>query len=172
MSYIYKNGNIVISARMTDKGREKLSLGELNFNTFKLGDSEVDYNTLGSTYDITLENILRAKAWQTRAKTWLLPTPNDVNGSVGIPPLTPLEIGTIIESPEIGFFSIGNTSGTTIITSFTANTTDSYTLNEAVINVSDFVGTSLVTITTGTTTNAYEPTVGDLVHMVELTLVM
>jgi hypothetical protein len=147
---------------MTDKGREKLSIGQLNFNTFKLGDSEVDYNTLGSTYDITLENILRAKAWQTRAKTWLLPTPNDVNGSIGIPPLTPLEVGTIIESPEIGFFSTGNTSGTTIITSFTANTTDSYTLNEAVINVSDFDGTDTVTITTGTTTNTYEPTVGDL----------
>ena len=91
MSYIHKDSNIVISARMTDKGREKLSIGELNFNTFKLGDSEVDYSTLGSTYDITLEDVLRAKAWQTRAKTWLLPTTSDVNGSVAIPPLTPLE---------------------------------------------------------------------------------
>jgi hypothetical protein len=147
---------------MTDKGREKLSIGELNFNTFKLGDSEVDYNTLGTTYDITLENVLRAKAWQTRAKTWLLPTVNDLTGAVGIPPLTPLEVGSIIESPEIGFFSTGNTSGTTILTSFTANTTDDYTLNEAIINVSDLDGTSLVTITTGATSSSYEPTVGDL----------
>ncbi len=162
MSYINKNGNIVISARMTDKGREKLSIGELNFNTFKLGDSEVDYNTLGPTYDITLEDVLRAKAWQTRAKTWLLPTVNDPTGSVAIPPLTPLEVGTILESPEIGFFSTGNTSGTTILTSFTANTTDVYTLNEAIINVSDLDGTDTVTITTGTTTSSYEPTVGDL----------
>lgn len=162
MSYIDKNGNIVISARMTDKGREKLSIGELNFNTFKLGDSEVDYNTLGSTYDITLENVLRAKAWQTRAKTWLLPTVNDLTGSVVIPPLTPLEVGSIINSPEIGFFSTGNTSGSTILTSFTANTTDNYTLNEAIINVSDLSGTSLVTITTGATSSSYEPAVGDL----------
>jgi hypothetical protein len=162
VSYIDKNSNIVISARMTDKGREKLSIGQLNFNTFKLGDSEVDYSTLGSTYDITLENVLRAKAWQTRAKTWLLPTPNEITGAVGIPPLTPLEIGTIIESPEIGFFSIGNTSGTTILTSFTAQTTDAYTLNEAVIDVSNFDGTDTVSITTGTTTTSYEPSIGDL----------
>lgn len=161
MSYIDKNSNIVISARMTDKGREKLSIGELNFNTFKLGDSEVDYSTLGTTYDVTLENVLRAKSWQTRAKTWLLPTVNDLTGAVGIPPLTPLEVGSIIISPEIGFFSTGNTSGTTIINSFTANT-GNYTLNEAIINVSDLDGTSLVTITTGTTTSSYEPLVGDL----------
>jgi hypothetical protein len=162
VSYIDKNGNIVISARMTDKGREKLSIGSLNFNTFKLGDSEVDYSTLGTTYDITLENVLRAKACQTEAKTWLLPTVNNIEGSVGIPPLTPLEVGSIISSPEFGFFSTGNTSGTTIITSFTANTTDNYTLNEAIINVSDLDGTSIVSITTGTTTSSYEPTIGDL----------
>jgi hypothetical protein len=162
VSYIDKNSNIVISARMTDMGRAKLSVGELNFNTFKLGDSEVDYNTLGSTYDVTLENILRAKAWQPKAKTWLLPTPNDPIGAVGIPSLTELEVGSIISSPEIGFFSTGNTSGTTIITSFTADTTDNYTLNEAIINLSDLDGTSLVTITTGTTSSSYEPLIGDL----------
>lgn len=162
MSYIDKNSNIVISARLTDKGRSKLSLGELNFNTFKLGDSEVDYSSLGSTYDITLENILRAKAWQPRAKTWLLPDSSNPNGSVVIPPLTELEIGTIVEAPEKGFFSSGNTSGTTIISSFTASTTDTFTLNEAIINVSDLDGTDTVTITTGTTTSSYEPVVGDI----------
>lgn len=152
MSYINKNGNIVISARMTDKGREKLSIGQLNFNTFKLGDSEVDYSTLGLTYDVTLENVLRAKAWQPKAKTWLLPTVNSINGSVGIPPLTPLEVGSIIDSPEVGFFGSGST----------INTTDGYTLNEATINVSDLDGTTLVSITTGSTTTSYEPTVGDV----------
>jgi hypothetical protein len=162
VSYIDKNSNIVISARLTDKGRSKLSLGELNFNTFKLGDSEVDYNSLGTSYDITLENILRAKAWQPRAKTWLVQDSNNPNGFVVIPPLTELEIGTIIEAPEKGFFSSGNTSGTTIISSFTASTTDTYTLNEAIINVSDLDGTDTVVITTGTTTSSYEPTVGDI----------
>jgi hypothetical protein len=147
---------------MTDKGREQLSIGALNFNTFKLGDSEVDYNTLGTTYDITLEHVLRAKANQPRAKTWLSQTVNDLTGSVGIPPLTPIEVSTIINSPELGFFTTGNTSGTTILSSFTANTTDNYTLNEAIINVSDLDGTSIVTITTGSTSLSYEPAVGDL----------
>lgn len=162
MSYIDKNSNIVISARLTDRGRAKLSVGELNFNTFKLGDSEVDYSSLGPTYDVTLENILRAKAWQPRAKTWLIQDTNNPSGSVVIPPLTELEIGTIVEAPEKGFFSSGNTSGTTIISSFTASTTDTYTLNEAIINVSDLDGTDTVTITTGTTTSSYEPVVGDI----------
>lgn len=161
MSYIDKNSNIVISARLTDKGREKLSIGELNFNTFKLGDSEVDYTTLGSTYDISLENILKAKACQPGAKTWLLPTVNDLTGHVGIPPLTVLEIGTIIDAPEKGFFSTGNTSGMTIITTFSAQTTNTYSLNEALINVSDLNGLT-IPITTGSTTSTYEPVVGDL----------
>ena len=162
MSYINKNGNIVISARMTDKGRSQLSLGQLNFNTFKLGDSEVDYSTLGTNYDITLENVLRAKSLQPNAKTWLLETPTNLTGSVLIPPLTELEVGTIIEAPEKGFFSVGNTSGTTILSSFTAQTSDTYTVNEAIINVSDLSGGTSVEITTGTTTNSYEPIIGDL----------
>lgn len=162
MSYIHKNSGIVISARMTDKGREKLSLGELNFNTFKLGDSEVDYSTLGPTYDITLENVLRSKSWQPKAKTWLIQDSSNLSGSSPIPPLTPLEIGTIVDAPEKGFFSTGNTSGTTILTSFTANTTDNYTLNEAIINVGDLNGTDIVDVKTGTTTSSYEPIVGDI----------
>ena len=58
MSYIDKNSNVVISARLTDKGRQLLSKGLLTFDTFRLGDSEIDYTTLGSGYDISLTNIL------------------------------------------------------------------------------------------------------------------
>ena len=64
MSYIDKNSNIVVSARLTNKGRNLLASGALTFNTFKLGDSEIDYTTLGPTYDVTMENIIRAKAFQ------------------------------------------------------------------------------------------------------------
>ena len=59
MAYIDKNSNIVVSARMTNEGRRLLSLGQLTFTTFRLGDSEIDYKTLGPTYDITLENIIK-----------------------------------------------------------------------------------------------------------------
>ena len=162
MSYIDKNGNVVISARMTDKGREKLSVGELNFNTFKLGDSEVDYSSLGSTYDVTLENVLRSKACQPRAKTWLLKDINSPSGSVVIPPLTPLEIGNVIESPEKGFFDIGST-GTTINSSLGALTDDEYSLNEAAINVSDLDGTNVIQINSNSQTTSYEPMVGDII---------
>lgn len=163
MAFIDKEGNIVISARMTEKGREQLSLGNLTFNTFKLGDSEVDYTSLGSTYDITLQNVLRAKSAQPEAKTWLLPTPTSTNGSSVIPPLSPLELTTTVTAPEKGFFTTGNTSGLTIQTSFSANTTDVYSLNEALVDLSSLSGGTGLYIKAGSETGSYEPQVGDLV---------
>ena len=55
MSYISKNTGAFVNARLTDKGRELLSVGLLNFATYRLGDSEVDYTTLGPNYNIALQ---------------------------------------------------------------------------------------------------------------------
>jgi len=119
VSYIDKNSNIVVSARLTDKGRNLLANGALTFNTFKLGDSEIDYTTLGPTYDITLENVLRAKANQPEMKTVLLPTltslPNQA--ALGLTQVTALELVTITQAPELGFFEI--TSGGTEYSAYT-----------------------------------------------------
>jgi len=90
VSYIDKNSNIVISARMTNEGRRLLSLGLLTFDTFRLGDSEIDYSTLGSSYDISLENIIRAKAENPDLKTPLLPTANATSNYLSIPTLSPV----------------------------------------------------------------------------------
>ena len=95
MSYIDKNSNTVISARLTNEGRKLLSLGLLTFNTFRLGDSNIDYTTLGSTYDISLENIIRAKAENPDIKTPLLPNSNLTNTYSVIPTLSPLNVQTI-----------------------------------------------------------------------------
>lgn len=162
MSYIDKNSNIVVSARLTDKGRNLLANGALTFNTFKLGDSEIDYTTLGPTYDITLENILRAKANQPEMKTFLLPTtaslPNQA--ALGLTQVTALELVTITQAPELGFFEI--TSGGT---EYSAYTTTNYVLQaDTIIPLSGLTGsTTVVPVLQSATygTNTYEPSVGD-----------
>lgn len=44
MGFINKEEPIVLNIMLTTKGREKLSVGGLNFKYFALGDSEIDYN--------------------------------------------------------------------------------------------------------------------------------
>ena len=162
MSYIDKNSNIVISARMTNEGRKLLSLGLLNFDTFRLGDSEIDYLTLGNQYDITLENILRAKAENPDIKTALKPTLGATNTYQSIPELTPVILNTLTTAPKIGFFEYG--TGTTI--EYTAYTdTICHTLqSDTIISLSGITGGTLISVSQAPTygSNTYEPKVGDL----------
>lgn len=163
MSYIDKNSNIVVSARLTDLGRELLANGALTFNTFKLGDSEIDYSTLGAGYDVTLENILRAKANQPEMKTFLLPltTSLPTQASVGLSQITALELTTISQAPELGFFESSTGS-----TDYSAYTTTDYVLQaDTIIPLSGLTGSTMYVPVRQSTTygsNTYEPMVGDL----------
>jgi len=51
MGYIIKNTSGLINSRLTDTGRKKLSQGNFNISYFQIGDSEVTYNTLPSSYN-------------------------------------------------------------------------------------------------------------------------
>ena len=55
MSYIKKNTEPLINLKLTDLGRKNLANGKLSFETFQLGDSEIDY----SSSDLVGLNILR-----------------------------------------------------------------------------------------------------------------
>lgn len=50
MAYVLKNTSGLISTRITDTGRKKLSEGTFNIAYFQVGDSEVSYNTLPASY--------------------------------------------------------------------------------------------------------------------------
>lgn len=162
MSYIDKNSNVVISARLTDKGRQLLSKGLLTFDTFKLGDSEIDYTTLGSAYDLSLNIDLRAKSNNPNLKTPLFPTPTSTIPDVNIPTLQDNIIQTIINSPELGFFVTG-TTGTSV--SYTAQTSTEYLYqNDSIVELSGLTGTTSyvpVSQSSGYGLNTYEPKVGD-----------
>lgn len=162
MSYIDKNSTVVISARMTDKGRQLLSKGLLTFDTFRLGDSEIDYSTLGSGYDISLNVILRAKSNNPNIKTPLFPTETSLSPDIVIPTLQDTILQTIIDSPELGFFVTGTTETTT---SYTAQTSTDYLYQaDTIIPLSGLTGyTTSVPVRQSTNygLNTYEPEVGD-----------
>lgn len=162
MSYIDKNNTVVVSARLTDKGRQLLSSGLLTFDTFILGDSEIDYSTLGTGYDITLNNDLRAKSCNPKVKTPLFPTSTSTTPNVNIPTLTPIILETITQAPELGFFYSG---GTGYSATFTAKTSTDYMYQaDTIIPLNSITGTSsTVSVNQGPTYsgNTYEPMEGD-----------
>lgn len=51
MGYIIKNTQGLIITRLTDTGRKKISEGNFNISYFQIGDSEVNYTKLPSTYN-------------------------------------------------------------------------------------------------------------------------
>ena len=57
MAYIIKNTAGLISTRLTDVGRRKLSQGNFNISYFQVGDSEVNYTAVPN-YNQTNNNIL------------------------------------------------------------------------------------------------------------------
>lgn len=161
MSYISKNTGAFTNARLTDKGRELLSVGLLNFATFRLGDSEVDYKTLGVNYNIALQNILKPKSNQPDLKTPILPTATAVTPDVSIGDLQPIILQTTVEAPEKGFF----TYNTATTVQFTAYTTSNYVIEpNVVIPITGMNGSNIVSViqsgsyVSGNT----EPSVGSL----------
>jgi hypothetical protein len=58
MSFILKNTSGLVNTRLTDTGRLKLSQGNFNISYFQVGDSEVSYDTLPSSYNQAKTNIL------------------------------------------------------------------------------------------------------------------
>ncbi len=161
MSYISKNTGAFVNARLTDKGRELLSIGQLNFTTYRLGDSEVDYSTLGTNYDLALENILKPKSNQPNIKTAILPTNNALTPNVSISSLQPIELTNVINSPEKGFFEYFS-GGTPI--EFTAYTNSNYVVQaDTFIPISGMNGTNLVNVLQGSDyqSGSTEPSVGD-----------
>lgn len=161
MSYISKNTGAFVNARITDKGRELLSIGQLNFSTFRLGDSEVDYSTLGASYNIALENVLKAKPNQPTLKTPLLPTANAITPDVSIDSLTPIELREIVSGPEKGFFTY--MSGATPI-EYTAYTTSNYVVQaDTFIPLTNMDGTNVVNVSQGPSyqSGSTEPSIGD-----------
>ena len=71
MTYILKNTSGLVNTRVTDAGRQKLSQGSFNISYFQIGDSEVSYDVLPSTYN--------------QAKSFVLEPPFNSQNISGVP---------------------------------------------------------------------------------------
>ena len=58
MGYVIKDNEGLIITRLTDVGRRKIAEGNFNIKYFQVGDSEVNYSTLSTTYNQTDSYIL------------------------------------------------------------------------------------------------------------------
>jgi len=159
MSYLLQEPSTFINIKLTDVGRQMLSLGRLKFESVALSDREINYGIArDSGYEICNNRILAPK---DSAPTF----GGSFDGSTNVP-----LVGTnLASSTEIvtamtentGFFS-GNTNGYAIIDAYVAPGYGS-ALGVSTIDYSTFLpdGGTQVQFSTG----GYSATTGDLVYI-------
>lgn len=154
MGYIINKSNAFVNIKLTETGRQKLAQGQLNFTSFGIGDSEINYDReeLYDTYGANplypsltgTSKVLRPFDRQPDIKSFITATSNN---NANLNTLNSSQISTIKavvnnEALERGFFS-GNSS------TYTTYTGDTYTKGTGTV-VALTGGTSLV-IGTGST---------------------
>lgn len=102
MSYIKKNTEPLINLKLTDLGRKNLANGKLSFETFQLGDSEIDY----SSSDLVGLNILRPVDNQHDIQYPISPDGN--NSKIPISNITGVKTEVFDVISEVGFFDNNN----------------------------------------------------------------
>ena len=116
MSFIPKIDPVIVNIKLTSKGREQLSKGLLNFYSFAVGDSEIDYkfnNT--NNFNPFNTNILRPADKNPSQLSYITRTlsgsPYNVLGDIP-------SIPTIVENStsEYGFFNSVTGNNVTILT--------------------------------------------------------
>jgi hypothetical protein len=159
MSYIINTNSPFVSIKLTEKGREKLSMGKLNFSYWAIGDSEINYEREAivdaNPNDVTLSassKVLRPFDRQPNIKYFISPN----NSATPYQPINSSNLSVVKavvnnEATERGFFS-GASSNTTILTS-------GYTSNNQLIPNSNLSGSTSLTLT-GSVSNI---SVGDVI---------
>jgi len=153
MSYIIKSTSPFVSIKLTEKGREMLSQGKLNFSFWAIGDSEIDYNreALINPLSVTLSAtsvVMRPLDRQPNIKSFILPsTTTDPYRVINSSVLSVVKAVVNNEANERGFFYL---SGSSYITK--SDSEYSYNNNYSVNTVTLFTGgTNFVVQTTGLT---------------------
>ena len=173
MAYILKNTSGLINTRVTDTGRQKLSEGNFNISYFQIGDSEVSYNALPSSYNQPYSVVLEPpfntqnSSGVPQSNRQAVKYPYYVDGSAGntygIPYMDSIIEPVFNRAPLRGFFT-GNTTATTI--SWSALTNDQYVVSSNyVIDMSTLSGSNKVQIIYSgcNYTNLNKPSIGDII---------
>jgi hypothetical protein len=173
MGFIIKNTSGLISTRLTDAGRLKLSQGNFNISYFQVGDSEVSYNSLPNTYNQFTTNILEPNfnsqnlAGVPQSNMQNVKYPYYVDGitgkTYGIPTMASAPSSIYNRAAMRGFFT-GDTTATTI--NWSALTSNEYVINSNyIVEMSGLTGgTTIKVITSGCNSNSVRlPLSGDLI---------
>lgn len=149
MSYIIKSTNPLIRVKLTEIGRQKLATGQLTFNQWAVGDSEIDYGYVNPNTPGVDAQILRPKDQQPNLRYYLTKTDGTTKTSLTGNDLRILGITVNNPAEERGFFggTAGNTGTTT--TGWTIQTSSTYIKATGTLDCSDFTGND--TIDLGTT---------------------
>lgn len=163
MSYIINSTSPFVSIKLTEKGREQLSQGLLNFTYWGIGDSEINYDREAivdaNPTDVTLSaasKILRPLDRQPNFKSYIMP-------STATSPFQPINASNLNvvkavvnnQANERGFFS-GGTTGSTM--SYTTLLSDTYTPYNQMISHTNLIGGMVLngfTSTSGFTSGDY-----------------
>jgi hypothetical protein len=173
MAYILKNTSGLVNTRVTDTGRQKLSEGNFNISYFQIGDSEVSYNVLSSSYNQPNSMVLEPpfntqnSAGVPQSNRQSVKYPYYVDGSAGntygIPYMDSVVEPVFNRAPLRGFFT-GNTTATTI--NWSALTNDNYVVSaNYVVDMSTLSGTNVINLVySGSNTyNLNTPSIGDFI---------
>lgn len=119
MSFII-NDLSVINIKLTNKGREKLSKGQLNFSQYAVGDSEVNYDFIKRVQNVDPNfdgfdlNVLRPKDAQPELKSFIIK--DAINSGItryDLPTITSIPSTITNTAQKRGFF---NDAGDKILT--------------------------------------------------------
>ena len=158
MSYIIKKTSPFVSIKLTQLGREQLSLGRLTFSHWAIGDSEINYERESVVEDnpnnfplSATTMVMRPFDRQPNLKYYIYPSASGdfykpINGSV-------LSVNKIVvnnQAQDRGFFFL---TGTT----YSSRTESEYVLNTNTPTSTSFSGGSVFNLATTAAT------VGDLV---------
>jgi len=137
MSYIIKQSQPLINVKLTEIGRQKLASGLLNFSTWGIGDSEIDYQYMSPNTPGVNAKILRPKDRNPNIKTFLRDANDQFLTTITPADLNLLGITVNNAAEERGFFT-GSTTGVT--TGWTVLTSSTYVSNTGFIDISSFTG--------------------------------
>jgi len=120
MAFIEKKDPVVINIKLTSKGRELLSQGNLNFRYFAIGDSEIDYNFISEAQVVDSEftaynlGILRPADKNPNQLSFITKTlSGDPYNEILSVPSSPYIVSNTIDS--LGFFTNITNTGATFI---------------------------------------------------------
>jgi hypothetical protein len=165
MGFILKDDPVVLNIKLTNKGRELLSRGQLDFAQYAIGDSEIDYEfNKDISFDAYNQIMMRPKDIHPNLIYFVT---KDVSGDTKQDlPTTVSTPSTIVNTAqERGFFSTGTSSGAT-------GSSFVYTINNDIIHAKQAdIMIAISGVTGGTNlllkqaptygTNGNEPEVGD-----------